>query len=133
MKKTLIWLVIDIVLLLLFAFQGRSAHAQSQSLMSLLDTAWPFLVGLAIGWLATRQWRTTEGGLPVALQIWPSALVLAVVTWAAGLLLRTLSGDTNSGGFPWVALGFILLMLVGWRIVWGSVLRIRAKRELTAQ
>ncbi len=129
MKKSLLWIAIDVVLLLLFSFQGRGAHDESRTFVAVLDTAWPFLVGLAIAWVITRQWQTTEGGLPRALQIWPSALVLAVTTWGVGLALRVVAGDTNSGGFPLVALGFIALMLVGWRIVWGSVLRIRAKQE----
>lgn len=128
MKKTLVWALIDIFLVVVFAFQGRSAHSSENTLIGVLDTAWPFLGGLALGWLITRQWKVTSGGLPVAFQIWPAAVMLALVTWAIGLLLRSVSGDTNDGAFPLVALGFLLLMMVGWRIVWGSIVRIRAQR-----
>lgn len=128
MKKTLIWALIDVFLVILFAFQGRTAHESGNSIIGVLDTAWPFLGGLAVGWLITRQWKVTTGGLPVVFQIWPAAIMLAAVTWAIGLLLRVIAGDTNHGAFPLVALGFLLLMMVGWRIVWGSVVRIRAKK-----
>ncbi len=126
MKKTLLWALIDVVLILLFAFQGRSAHDSANTVVGVLDTAWPFLAGLAVGWLITRQWMNTTGGLPLAFQIWPAAIMLSLVTWAIGLALRAATGDTNSGGFPLVSLGFILLMFVGWRVVWGSIVRIRA-------
>lgn len=129
MKKTLIWALIDVFLVVLFAFQGRSAHESGNSIIGVLDTAWPFLAGLAIGWIITRQWKNTTGGLPVVFQIWPAAIMLALVTWAIGLLLRSVTGDTNHGMFPVVALGFLLLMMVGWRIVWGSIVRIRAKNN----
>lgn len=132
MNKTILWFIIDAVLVLLFAFQGRSAHESGNSVLGILDTAWPFLVGLVVGWLVTRQWKVTTGGLPVAFQIWPASIMLVLVTWAVGLALRVLTGDTNNGGFPLVALGFLLLMLVGWRIVWGSIVRIRAKNHVQA-
>lgn len=133
MKKTLLWLVIDVVLVMLFAFQGRSAHESGNTFLGVLDTAWPFLAGLALGWVFTRQWRTTDGGLPVALQLWPSAIALVFITWMGGLAFRSISGDTNHGGFPLVALGFLLLMLVGWRIVWGSLVRIKLHNEQERQ
>ena len=133
MKKTLLWLGIDVLLVLLFAFQGRSAHESKNSIIGILDTAWPFLVGLAVGWLITRQWKMTTGGLPVTFQIWPASIMLVLVTWAIGLLMRSLSGDTNAGAFPLVALGFLLLMMVGWRIVWGSIVRIKAKNVVTVK
>lgn len=125
MKKTLLWLTIDVVLVLLFAFQGRSTHSSGNGLLGLVETAWPFLAGLALGWIFTRQWQTTDGGLPMVFQLWPSSIALVFITWMGGLAFRSISGHTNEGGFPLVALGFFLLMLVGWRIVWGSIIRIR--------
>ncbi|WP_435299697.1 DUF3054 domain-containing protein [Timonella sp. A28] len=127
MKKTWLWAALDVTFVLLFAASGRSSHAEENTIVGVLTTAWPFLTGLAIAWLVTRQWRNIHD-FPVALRIWPSACALAVITWGVGLLLRLSSGQTNSGGFPLVALGFLVLMLVGWRIVWSSMVKIQRKR-----
>lgn len=123
------WCVLDVAVVVLFAAAGRESHDEGGTLAGIVDTAWPFVAGLVVAWLITRQWQTTRSGFPVAFQVWPGAIMLAAVTWAVGLALRAATGDTNSGGFPLVSLGFLLLMLVGWRIVWGSVVRVRAKNS----
>ena len=128
MKRTWIWALLDIATVIIFAASGRSSHNETNSLIGLAQTAWPFLVGLLVGWAVTRQWGPTRTGAPVAFQVWPAAVVLALVTWATGLVFRSITGSTNSGAFPLVALGFLTLILVGWRIVWGSIERVRLRR-----
>ncbi|QXB42431.1 DUF3054 domain-containing protein [Jonesia denitrificans] len=129
MRLVAVWFALDVVLVVLFAAAGRQSHNEVATIVGIADTAWPFLLGLLVGWVITRQWQTTTTGLPIVFQVWPAAIMLAFVTWAFALAIRVLAGDTNSGGFPFVALGFLLLMLVGWRIVWGSVVRVRAQRS----
>ena len=48
--------VLDTVLVVAFAALGRASH-DSDLLGGLWQTAWPFLVGLALGWLVTLAWR----------------------------------------------------------------------------
>ena len=40
----------DIVGVLVFCAIGRRSHADGLSVAGVADTAWPFLVGTAIGW-----------------------------------------------------------------------------------
>lgn len=129
MRKISLWALLDIVVILVFASAGRSSHDSANTFLGITSTAWPFLVGLGLGWFITKQWKDTTGGNPVALQIWPAAIMMSLVTWSVGLALRLVSGSTNEGGFPLVSFGFLVLILVGWRIIWGSVARILAKQR----
>ena len=128
MQKISLWAAIDVLVVLIFAAAGRSSHDSANTLVGILTTAWPFLVGLAVGWFITKQWKQTMAGTAIALQICPAAIMMALVTWAVGLALRVAAGATNEGGFPLVSFGFLVLILVGWRIIWGSVERIRARK-----
>lgn len=128
MRKISLWALIDVVVVLIFASAGRSTHETANTLTGIAHTAWPFLVGLVIGWFITKQWRHTLAGSPIALQIWPAAIMMSLVTWSIGLALRSITGSTNGGGFPLVSFGFLVLILVGWRIVWGSTERIMVER-----
>ncbi|XBH22355.1 DUF3054 domain-containing protein [Jonesiaceae bacterium BS-20] len=127
MRKISLWALLDVAVVLVFASAGRSSHDATNNFAGILHTAWPFLIGLIVAWFITKQWKTTTAGSPVALQIWPAAIMMSLVTWAVGLAVRSFSGSTNAGGFPLVSLGFLVLILVGWRIIWGSIARIRAK------
>lgn len=97
--------------------------------MGYLATLAPFLVGLASGWVVLRLVR------------WPvtavrSGLLVAMLTWAVGLLLRaTLWQDGTAIAFVVVAGVFLLGTMVGWRVLVTSVGR-RARgrsEELTGQ
>ena len=45
-----------------------------------------------------------------------------------GLALRAVSGGGISGAFPWVTLGVLGLLLVGWRVIPEVVERRRERR-----
>lgn len=128
MRKISLWALIDVAVILIFASAGRSTHESANTITGIGHTAWPFLIGLGIAWFITKQWCTTRGGSAIALQIWPAAIMMSLVTWSIGLALRSITGSTNGGGFPLVSFGFLVLILVGWRIIWGSTERIRTKR-----
>lgn len=96
--------------MLVFVLIGRASHEEAASLGGFATTAWPFLVGLALGWGVTRAWREPFGFLPVGVGIW-------VMTVAAGMVLRALSGQGTAVAFIVVATVFTGVTLLGWRLV----------------
>ena len=49
--------VLDAACVLLFVLVGRRSHEEASALAGVARTAWPFLGGLAAGWLVARAWR----------------------------------------------------------------------------
>ncbi|PJI94521.1 DUF3054 domain-containing protein [Luteimicrobium subarcticum] len=109
----------DTVWVLVFAAIGRRSHDEHEGLVQVLATAWPFLAGLAAGWLAVRAWRRP-------LPLWPTGVWVWAATWALGMLLRLLTGQGIAPSFQVVAAVFLGLGLVGWRAVVHLVRRRRA-------
>ncbi|MEM9042577.1 MAG: DUF3054 domain-containing protein [Actinomycetota bacterium] len=106
---------IDTAIVVAFAALGRRNHDEQPGLGGLVDTAWPFLAGLALGWAVSRAWdRPAE--FRTGLIVWP-------VTVAAGMVLRQLTGDGTATSFIVVASAFLGAGLVGWRAIAGRTLR----------
>ncbi|WP_449278737.1 DUF3054 domain-containing protein [Leucobacter sp. GX24907] len=101
---------LDIVLIVVFAAAGRGSHARESTLEGLWQTSWPFLAGLAIGWLVLLVWRRPIAPLR-------SGLPLALITVLGGMLLRIASGQGTALPFVLVAVGSLTLLLVGWRLL----------------
>ncbi len=114
--------VLDVVAVLAFAAGGRATHSADSPLAAVLTIAWPFLVGLAVGWVLLRAWRSP-------LTAWPTGLVLWVTTWVVGMALRWATGEGLATAFLVVSAGFLLATLVGWRLVALLVLRLRGGRQ----
>jgi len=95
--RTPVRIAIDVVLVLVFAVVGRASHGEDLSLVGILQTGWPFLVGCLIG------------------------SVLGCLVWAitvvVGMLLRGITGGGLAVGFLIVATLVLALFLVGWRMV----------------
>jgi hypothetical protein len=106
--------VIDLLFVLAFVLIGRASHGES--LLGTLVTLWPFLAGLVIGWLVVRAWRTPR-------RLWPTAVVIWLVTVAVGMLLRLASGQGIEFSFVVVATLVLGAFLIGWRAV--SILVVR--------
>ena len=53
MRSARLAVILDCCCVLVFVIIGRASHVQGESLAGIASTAWPFLVGLAGGWLAT--------------------------------------------------------------------------------
>lgn len=106
------------VAVLVFVAIGRSAHAHGVTASGLAATAWPFLVGLAAGWVVARAWRRP-------LEIVPTALVVTVTCVAVGMVLRVASGQGTAVAFVVVALAFLGMALIGWRALARLALRRR--------
>ena len=78
-------LVLDAVLVVVFAVIGRSSHAEGLDAAGVWGTAWPFLAGLAIGWVVARAWRHPSAPWPTGVIVWAATLIV-------GMLLRVAPG-----------------------------------------
>jgi hypothetical protein len=115
-------IVLDIVLVVLFALIGRASHGES-AVGGLWTTAWPFLAGALVGWLAGRAWRRPFAPWRSGLWVWAGALVV-------GMLLRVVSGQGIAVSFVIVAGIVLFVFLVGWRLIASVVGRRRVPRRL---
>ena len=91
MRSARLAVVLDVACVLVFVIIGRASHGEG--LTGVASTAWPFLAGLSGGWLATAG---------------------AV---ALGMLFRVVSGQGTAPAFIGVALAFLGLFLLGWRLL----------------
>ena len=112
---------LDAALVLLFAGIGRGSHARSATFLGLLETAWPFLAGLAIMWLVTLAHRRPTALVRTAIPVW-------IGTVAIGMGFRAVTGHSTALPFVIVATLTLLLFLVGWRLIALIVRKARAKR-----
>lgn len=100
---------VDMALVTVFAASGRASHRE-EVLVGLWNTAWPFLVGLAVGWIAARAWRAPIAPARTGVPIWAA-------TVASGMLLRWASDQGVQVSFVLVAGAILLAFLVGWRVI----------------
>jgi hypothetical protein len=111
----------DVCCVLAFVVIGRANHHAGESLAGMTGTAWPFLVGLAIGEVATRAWRRPAALAPTGVGVW-------LATVAFGQVLRAVSGQGTDLVFIGVSALFLGLFLIGWRLVAALLGRARAPR-----
>ena len=90
----------------------------------MLATAWPFLAGAALAWLALRIWRS-----PLAL--WPAGVGVWLGAVTVGMLLRAVTGQTVVLPFVTVALLSLGLLLVGYRLLAAVIRRRNTRRGKT--
>ena len=102
---------IDIASVVAFVVIGRKNHDESGSLVTgTLKVVAPFLIALALGWLAARAWNA-----PMDVT---NGVVIWLVTLVAGMLLRRFAFDGGTAlPFIIVASLFTLALLVGWRFL----------------
>lgn len=102
---------LDVLAVLLFVIIGRRNHHEGGNVvLGALRVAAPFLIALAVGWAATRAWRT------------PTALLTGMWVWvctvALGLLLRRTVFDRGTAiAFVIVTTITLAVLLIGWRAV----------------
>ena len=109
-RTVLVALLADVACVVIFAAIGRSAHDETAGLPGVGSTAWPFLAGCLLGWLAARAWRAPLAMMPTGVAVWLS-------TVAAGMLLRALTGQGTAVTFIVVAAIVLALFMVGWRLL----------------
>jgi hypothetical protein len=114
-------LLLDAVILVIFAAVGRRTHAEGSAISGTLLVAAPFLLAWLAAALVVRLPREPKSASR-ALRAWAIALPVA-------LLLRSLVfGRGIAPGFVVVALVFTLATLVGWRLVCEAYARRRSDR-----
>jgi len=112
-------LLLDVVLVLVFAGVGRASHDEAGPVLGVLLTAWPFLVGTGLGWAVVRVVRRE----------WPLDVGPGVTVWFAtvlvGMLLRHAVGSGTAVSFVVVASVVLAFLLLGWRAVGAYAVRLR--------
>ena len=112
-------LVTDVVGVLAFCAVGRRSHDEGLSVTGLATTAWPFLTGTVIGWLASRAWQRPTAVVPTGVVVW-------LCTVAVGILLRKASSAGVAATFVLVAALVTAVLLLGWRAVVALSMRRRS-------
>jgi hypothetical protein len=114
--------IADVALVLVFVLIGRSSHDEGFSVLGTLNTLWPFLAGLVIGWLAVRAWRRPTTLLRTGVPVWIATVVI-------GMLLRVISGQGIQVSFVIVATIVLAIFLLGWRAITAWIARARRIRR----
>lgn len=116
MRSARLAVLLDVCCVLVFVVIGRASHTEGETTAGIALTAWPFLCGLAAGWVFSRAWQRPLALRPAGLPVW-------LFTVALGMVLRVVSGQGAAAAFVVVALAFLGLFLLGWRLLAGLVSR----------
>lgn len=106
------WLALlgDIAVLIVFVLVGRRSHHEDAGFAGFLRVWWPFVVGLALAWLATGLWRA-----PLA---WPRSIPAWLLTVGLGMAIRIAAQDREFKiAFTIVTLLFVGAGMLGWRAI----------------
>jgi Protein of unknown function (DUF3054) len=124
---------VDIVCVLVFVVIGRASHTKGEALAGIASTAWPFLAGLGSGWLVLfLPWNRARGARPLlAFGVVPAGVVAWLATVAVGMALRVAFGQGTAVAFIIVALVFLGLFLLGWRLLLRGLVLLRGPVRLT--
>jgi peptidoglycan/LPS O-acetylase OafA/YrhL len=100
------WLLLDLVLVGVFAVVGRLSHYGTLTPGGWWTTAWPFLVGTLVAWAGLVLTRRPPAAVGSGIVVWAGALVV-------GMMLRQSSGQGTATAFVVVAtlvLGALLVL-----------------------
>jgi hypothetical protein len=103
--------VADAVAIALFALIGRANHHESTGIHGVWHTAWPFLLGAALGLALTAYARVAPTSLRAGVRVWVWTLVI-------GMVVRAATGGGTAVAFVIVAAIVLGVFLVGWRGAW---------------
>ncbi|RXW33698.1 DUF3054 domain-containing protein [Propioniciclava flava] len=103
-------IVIDIVLVVVFAALGRASHTEALDVAGISRTALPFVAGTLIAWIALTLRKSSGSSLPAGAFVWALTLI-------GGMLFRVLLGDGTAVAFIIVAAVTLALFLLGWRLI----------------
>lgn len=120
-RPVLLAVALDVLAVVVFAALGRATHdgdVLGPGGLGLAETAWPFLVALAVGWVVSLAWRRPLAPGRAGIPVWLVAVV-------GGMLLRAVSGQGTQLAFVIVATIVLAAFLVGWRVVAALVTRRR--------
>ncbi|NJC22390.1 membrane protein YdbS with pleckstrin-like domain [Arthrobacter pigmenti] len=118
----LVWALVDIALILVFAFLGQASHYDAVSLPGALATAAPFLAAYSMTYLACLAWRRPAAPLRTGVPMWLGTAV-------GGLMLRVWFGESAAPAFQIVAVVVLALFLVFPRLVAATLGAVRRRRR----
>ena len=103
-------LAADLAAVVLFVALGRTSHREGGAVAGFAGTAWPFLAGAVVGWVALLAAGLAGRSLR-------AGAVVLVGTVAVGMTLRrTVTDGGTPVSFQLVATTFLALFLLGWRL-----------------
>ena len=102
-------IVLDLVVLVVFVGIGRTTHDHGVSLTGMASTLWPFVVGMAIGWMALRV--VNRSGTSKA-----DGALMTLATVSVGMILRVIAGQGTALAFIVVAVCFLGALMLVWRV-----------------
>jgi len=106
----MITLLVDILAVLIFVIVGRRNHDEANTLVGIFETSAPFLIALAVAWLALRLLKIRRR-ITMALFVW-------AVTVGGGLTLRNLAfGDGTALSFVIVTTITLGVLMIGLRLI----------------
>ncbi|MGJ6979265.1 DUF3054 domain-containing protein [Aestuariimicrobium soli] len=108
--RTQHFIVIDLVLVAIFATVGRASHGESLTPAGIFHTAWPFMTALLVSWAVMLLRRRPTATVAAGIFVW-------ICTVAGGMFLRSWSGDGTAVPFIIVATVVLAVLLIGWRLV----------------
>lgn len=112
--------VLDVAIVISFAVIGRDSHGFSSDWGEVVRISAPFLIALALGIGVMRAWRSPSNPLV--------GLVLGIITLVGGMLIRGLVFDDGTAStFVWVAAGWIIGLMVAWRLIATGVSYLRTR------
>lgn len=112
-------IALDVVLVVVFSTFGRGAHSEGLGAAQVWGTAWPFLIGLAVGWLVVLTTRRAPAAVSSGVLLWLCTLVVGMVIRGVG------DGRVPHWSFIIVAGVVTAVFLIGWRAVRAAVVRRR--------
>jgi Protein of unknown function (DUF3054) len=109
-RRAVVAALVDIAAIVLFVAIGRRNHSEGEAVDAILTVAAPFLIALAVGWIAARAWERPMQ-VETAFVIWP-------ITVALGMALRNLVFDRGTA-LPFIIVATVVtgVFLVGWRML----------------
>lgn len=114
-----VMIVLDAVLVVVFSTFGRGAHSEGLGVAQVWGTAWPFLIGLAVGWLILLATRRAPAAVGSGVLLWLATLVVGMVIRGLG------DGRVPHWSFMVVAGVVTAVLLIGWRAIRAAVVRRR--------
>jgi hypothetical protein len=125
-NKARLWAILaDLVCVLAFAAGGKSAHDESSTWWVILTIAWPYALAMLAGHLWAQQREFASW------QPWPAGVGILGFTYAVGMGIRLATGRGVAVGFLIVAVIFLAVTMLGWRLVAGWVSRRRVRTTAT--
>ncbi|MBD8507499.1 DUF3054 domain-containing protein [Hoyosella sp. G463] len=117
-------IVVDVVAILAFATAGRITHGEVATPGGVLETAWPFLLGLGAGWVTVlRALDSAE-----VTKVFPAGVAVWAWTMLGGVILRLLTATGIAWPFVLTAAIITAGLLLGWRLIARIFLRLRPGR-----